>query len=245
MFKINYMKTLRYTFLCLFILIFANLAAAPRIISFSGYDWVVRSSYGQTPPGPNYFSNSDDTIWIDNSGYLNLTISNNQGRWLCSEVTCREKLGYGVYTITIQGHIDQLDPQTVFGFFTWDQQNPPYYSEMDIEFSKWGIPERDIGQFTLQPYTEERNTHIFPIELDGDLTTHRITWEPTQIKFESWHGGTPGTNLIAGWVRQGDGIPKPGKSTIHLNYWLFQGKPLQMADSQHITIREFSYEPLP
>lgn len=239
------MKTVKYFLLIIFLMTIATAAAAPRIISFSGYDWIVRSSFGQTPPGPNYFSNSEETIWIDNSGYLNLTIKNDQGRWLCCEVTSREKMGYGVYTITTQGRIDLLDPQTVFGFFTWDKQNPPLYSEIDIEFSKWGDPERDIGQFTLQPYTVESNKHIFPINLEGDLTTHIIIWEPEQITFESWHGGEPGNNLIAGWVRKGDGIPEPGKCTVHFNLWLFQGQPLQDAQNQHLVIRKFSYTPLP
>ena len=239
------MKTVKYFLLVIFIMISAAAAAAPRIIRFSGYEWIVRSSYGQTPPGPNYFSNSDDTIWVDNSGYLNLTIKNDQGHWLCCEITSREKMGYGVYTIKLQGRIDLLDPQTVFGFFTWDKQNPPLYSEIDIEFSKWGDPERDIGQFTLQPYTEESNKHIFPIELDGELTTHIIVWEPEQIVFESWHGSEPGKYLIARWVREGNGIPEPGKCTVHFNLWLFQGQPLQEAQNQHLAIREFSYDPLP
>jgi hypothetical protein len=220
-------------------------AAAPRTVDFSGYEWMVRSSSRASAPGPNFFASTADAVWVDDTGALHLSIEEKNSQWYSSEVTCRERMGYGEYMIRIRGRIDSYDPQTVFGFFTWDRQNPPHYSEMDIEFSRWGNPLRDVGQFTVQPHTEEGNAYIFPVDLTGELTTHVILWEPDRIVFRSWHGGGTDGSLIAEWTNEGSGIPVPDRCAIHFNFWLYQGKPPQSGQNQEITITEFAYTALP
>ena len=50
-----------------------------RIISFSGYEWLVKTSAnsksGTAGPGNNYFSNSKDNVWVDKKGWLHLKIT--------------------------------------------------------------------------------------------------------------------------------------------------------------------------
>src|SRR5207247_1216386 len=38
-----------------------------RRFDFSGYNWWVKSSTSQVGPGPNYFSNSTNNVWLDAS----------------------------------------------------------------------------------------------------------------------------------------------------------------------------------
>lgn len=37
----------------------------PKILLFSGYEWLVKSSVITVGPGPNYFSDSDENVWVD------------------------------------------------------------------------------------------------------------------------------------------------------------------------------------
>ena len=47
----------------------------PRVISFAGHDWTVKDAgEGKVGPGPNYFSNSAETVWFDADGRLHLRI---------------------------------------------------------------------------------------------------------------------------------------------------------------------------
>src|SRR5215471_13338528 len=39
-----------------------------RSIQFSGYEWRVRSASDLEGPGPNYFSNAEDNVWVDADG---------------------------------------------------------------------------------------------------------------------------------------------------------------------------------
>ena len=58
----------------------------PRWLSFSGYDWWVKTSAGLVGPGPNYFSDSTDNVWLDGQGQLHLRITNRSNQWQCAEI---------------------------------------------------------------------------------------------------------------------------------------------------------------
>ncbi|MHC5173180.1 MAG: hypothetical protein ACYSPJ_05395, partial [Planctomycetota bacterium] len=56
-----------------------------RTVTFAGHEWGVK--YGdQLGPGPNYFSDSQDSLWVDEKGYLHMTIIKRGGKWFCTEV---------------------------------------------------------------------------------------------------------------------------------------------------------------
>src|SRR5699024_439597 len=69
----------------------------PRIISFSGFDWKVRSTKNQVGPGPNYFSDSNENVFVDNDGQLHLKITEKDNKWYCGSVEAVKSLGYGTY----------------------------------------------------------------------------------------------------------------------------------------------------
>src|ERR1051325_4138450 len=72
-------------------------AQYPRSISFSGYNWSVKTSNGKVGPGPNYFSDSTSNVWVDAQGRLHMKIQKVRNRWNCSEVILQASLAYGTY----------------------------------------------------------------------------------------------------------------------------------------------------
>ena len=95
-----------------------------RIINFSGYEWIVRTSDdAKQGPGPNLFSDSEDNVWVDNEGRLHLKIVQKGGHWYCAGVTLRLSQGYKKYVFYVASRVDQLDENVVGGLFTYKNDN--------------------------------------------------------------------------------------------------------------------------
>ena len=129
----------------------------PRWLSFSGYDWWVKTSAGQVGPGPNYFSDSTNNVWLDGQGQLHLRITNRSNQWQCAELVSARTFGYGSYRFQLASPADNLNPNAVLGLFTWSD-DPAYADrEIDIECSRWGnAADPNNAQFVVQPYDLER-----------------------------------------------------------------------------------------
>lgn len=115
----------------------------PGQILFSGYIWDVRNS-DLSGPGPNYWSNNTENVWLDENGYLHLKITYTDGKWVCPEVRT-QTLGYGTYTFYTASNIDALDKNVVLGLFAYKDDS----HEVDIEFSRWGIENYTNAGFTF------------------------------------------------------------------------------------------------
>ena len=61
-----------------------------RQIQFSGLTWNVKASESKAGPGPNYFSDQEDDVWVDNLGRLHLRIVKKNSRWYCTEVRSQD-----------------------------------------------------------------------------------------------------------------------------------------------------------
>jgi len=87
-----------------------------RVISFSGYEWVVTTTGEQKAgPGPNYFSDSEENVWVDERGRLHLKITYRDGRWNCARVELARHTGYGKYVFYVSSRPDSLDRQVGMG----------------------------------------------------------------------------------------------------------------------------------
>ena len=86
-----------------------------RWISFSGYDWWVKTSPGLVGPGPNYFSDSTNNVWLDAQGRLHLRITNRSNLWECAEVVTRRTFGYGSYRFELNSVVNNINPSVVLG----------------------------------------------------------------------------------------------------------------------------------
>lgn len=107
---------------------------------FSGHEWNIKSSTSAVGPGPNFFSNAAEDIYLDENGYLHMFISERDGQWYSTEIISADTMGYGTYKFTIERDYVNIPENIVVGLFTWD--NNTFYeeanSEIDMELSKWG-----------------------------------------------------------------------------------------------------------
>lgn len=217
-------------------------AMAQRSITFSGYQWLVKAGSGG--PGPNHWSDSDSSVWLDNSGYLHLKIRKSDNIWYCPEVYLNSSLGYGTYKFVVESDLAQFDKNIVVGLFLYEDDT----KEIDIEFARWGNALTVPGWYTIQPppYTAA-NQHNFDIDSGFLLSSHSFDWLPDKTYFRSIKGVEevvpPNNNLFAEWTYTGTPQPTAGNERLHINFWLFQGlQPSNKKDAE-LVIRKVEFKP--
>jgi hypothetical protein len=213
-----------------------------RHITFSGYDWIVKSSIIPVGPGLNYFSDSMSSVWVDELGQLHLKVINSGGVWYSAEVISVKSFGYGKYSFQTANRVDQLDKNVVAGFFTYDVAGPQYYREIDIEFSRWGDDLDLNSQYVIQPFDILGNMYRFDIALKGNESTHSFDWENNGITFQS----VEGSNIIGSWKYTGSYIPSPGTENVRINLWLYDpsnilGIPPSDGKEAELIIKKFEF----
>ena len=208
-----------------------------RVINFSGYEWVVTSSGDRKAgPGPNYFSDAEENAWVDENGRLHLKITFREDRWNCARVELAKHTGYGRYIFYVSSRPDSLDPQVVWGLYTYmnDQE------EIDIEFSRWGIVNNHEAQYAVQPSYITGNRARFRMNQEGDCSTHLFHWTKKRIDFASYHGHVTQpvneTQIIARWRYYGNNIPPDSDERLKINLWLFRGKPPLNGEETEVVI---------
>ena len=194
-----------------------------RIIDFSGYEWVVRTSdETKQGPGPNLFSDSEENVWVDDQGRLHLKVVQDGGNWYCSGVTLRKTFGYKKYVVYVASDVEALDENVVAGIFTYKNDE----EEIDIEFSKWSKSNNENSQFAVQPSHLAGNKTRFDLNLNTDLSTHFFDWKADKIEFGSYQGHTltpESKDVINTWTYTGSNIPPENEERFKINLWLFRG----------------------
>lgn len=201
-----------------------NFDAGIRTIQFAGVRWIVKSGFGG--PGPNNWSDSPQSVWVDSLGRLHLKIRKINGAWHCAEVYTEHVTDYGEHRFLTEGFIDRMDKSAVLGMFVYaDDRN-----EIDIEYTKWGqAGNRNTGHYTVQPYTTSTNVWDFPARLDSVRSTHFFNWQPDSIRFGSIQGhylAEPDSakRYLQRWTYKGRDIPNPlRRLKTRINLWLFRG----------------------
>lgn len=212
----------------------------PRRISFSGYEWEVKSGKGMKP-GPNDWSDSADSVWTDEQKELHLRLVQLENKWYATEVTMIQPLGYGTYVFYIDSRIDVLDRNLVLGLFAYENDA----NEIDIEFAHWGNPLSPNSQYVVQPGKLPGHAHWFSTELDSNRSTHGFIWAKDFISFRSVLGHDSilrDSNAFAEWEYLGP-IPKPGAAKIHINMWLFKGMAPSDRSGAEIIVKGFEFVP--
>jgi len=219
-----------------------------RWVSFSGYDWWVKSSAGLVGPGPNYFSNSTNNVWVDNVGQLHLRITNRSNQWQCAELVTARTFGYGSYRFELNSPVDNLDPNVVLGLFTWSDDPAFNYREIDIECGRWSNPsDVNNSQFVVQPFAAVG--HLVRSAVPTGLTnsTHLFTWETNRITFQSQRGSfSPNpdpTNVLRNWTYSLV-TPRTGDENIRINLWLNRGAAPTDKNEVEVIIKSFQFVPL-
>jgi hypothetical protein len=241
-------------------------------LTFSGMTWEIKHANIPLGPGPNFFSDHPNDVWIDEQDYLHLSVHSRGDIWFSTEVISVDTFGYGTYVFTIQGDMKNIDKNIVLGLFTWDNNTfqEQANSEVDIEFAKWGV---DTVENTLQygvqpinfgPYYPERDDKP---DVDSEnwigVSTHAFTWTDTLITWGSWVGPEYGNGPpLASWsfnldnparIKNENGnssdpiiIPAPGNTTnARMNMWLVNGSAGPFDKFNHeVIIQNFQFIPL-
>ncbi len=209
-----------------------------RELKFSGFDWIVRNDVSKKGPGPNFFSNSEENVWIDKDGKLHLKITQKDGNWYCAGMYCKQPLGYGKYTFYVHSDITLLDQNVVSGLFTYLND----VEEIDIEFSKWSIPDNQNAQFAIQPADKTGNKHRFQIPSNAGPTKHSFDWKKDKINFISQVNSDAAIAPFAVWKYTGPHIPKATTERMRINLWLFKGQMPSDLKEQEIIIDSVSFQ---
>jgi len=228
----------------------AKIAPPVKVLSFAGYEWEVKNRADLAGPGPNRWD--ERNVWLDETGALHLKIAQRDGQWTCAELTSKQRFGFGHYTFKIEGAVDRLDPQVVFGLFLYPTRDvgPDGTHEIDIEFARWGKLENPIGNYSVWPVVlpAKHNSHRFPITLDGTFTTQRWTWLPDSVSFQSQHGHRDDNQQPFGQWKYAPETPATTVSRkpmpLHFNLWLFRGGLPTDGKEAELVVRAFKFEPL-
>lgn len=213
-----------------------------RTIQFAGRTWTVKYSPILVGPGPNYFSDEESDVWVDEQGFLHMRIVKRNSQWYSTEVICQDIAQHGTYTLSLGSRVDLLDKNVVLGFFTWDTGSPQYhYREVDIEFSRWGEDTSLNAQFVIQPWDVSGNRYRFALVLPGPESTHAFTWQPDQVQFESRDENGA---LLQSWIyTETTNIPPAGAGNARINLWLLNGWAPSDGQEVEVVIRSFDFSP--
>ena len=236
--------------LLLALIIIALPVHAEKSITFSGYEWTVKNA-PLMGPGPNAWD--ENNVWVDAAGRLHLKISQRDGKWQCAELYSKERFGFGRYQWQLVARPDLFDPQMVLGLFPYTRPDvgPDGTNEIDIEFARWGKAETPVGNFSVWPAVEAAKnkiqTHPFDFKLDGDYTTNRFDWSAKSVEFWMLGGHRDDNeNIIATWKYAPEEPQKfvpQNPLPLHINFWLFRGKPPQNDQGAEVIISKFSFVP--
>jgi len=211
----------------------------PGPISWSGYDWDVKSHSRKIGPGPNFFSSANVEVVGD---ALHLSITKSGNKWYAAEVINTQSLGYGTYSWTV-GPMGPLDPQVVLGLFTWNDDPAYNHREIDFEYAKWGnASDPNNAQYVVQPWDNEGNEHRWEQAVFDVSITHSFTWSPTEVVFRST---TASGALLHEWTYSGPDVPQAGGENARMNLWLFRGAAPQNGLPVTVVLESFTHTPRP
>ncbi|HSC79992.1 MAG TPA: carbohydrate-binding protein [Chitinolyticbacter sp.] len=237
-----------------------------KTLRWAGYDWNVRAGGGG--PGPNNWD--ENNAWVDASGYLHLKIANRNGSWSSAEVQLLNpaRVGFGTYQFQMLGRPDQLDRNTVFGFFTYPSSDvgPNATHEIDIEFARWGNDSYPWLNYTVYPNEVgiEASWAGSNDALSTDRTTHRFTWLSSGITYQALNGHVgvsdnggeflrwqfPKAEDPNNWLRRykcpnndASRCVSQKQQQFLINFWQFEGKAPANGQEAEVVLTGFSYQP--
>jgi hypothetical protein len=219
-----------------------------RQFNFAGYGWWVKTASGLAGPGPNYFTDSTNNVWVDAQGQLHLKITQTNGQWQCVEIISDRSFGYGQYRYTVLTPVSTLGTNAVLGMFTWSYDAAYNYREIDIEQSRWeyGYGTNNVEDYALAPYGPGQTLNFtLPVTLAN--TTHCLIWRAGNVAFQSLNGGfalpPAATNVLEMW-NNSLGVPPAGGEQVHINLWLDNGNPPGNGQPIEAVVSGFEFVPI-
>jgi hypothetical protein len=215
--------------------------APTKLLSFSGYDWNVRTIAGDRGGLNNLYD--ADNAWTDASGALHLRIKKRAGRWSCAELEISRSLGYGTYIVTVRD-TSGLEPAAVLSMNTFDDfGGEQHYREWDIEMGRWGdAANKNNAQFGIQPFYIPGN--LTPFAAPAGTLTHSAVWQSGRAAFKtvrgsSIHGGAP----VVFEHEFTSGVPTPGTERFLLMFYVVGSEKSPLQHENEVVIEKFQYLP--
>jgi len=220
-----------------------------KTLNFSGLVWKVKSSEKRVGPGPNYFSDNEDTVWVDSAGRLHLKLTQRDGKWHCAEVVSEKCFGFGTYCFSVSTRLSKLDPNLTLGLFTWSDEPAYAHREIDIECGKWGNAEdTNNAQFVVQPYQPRGRLLRYHVPENLEAANYSFLWRSNSVSFRCVKGDTvnpASTNaVIQEWTFNRSSIPLPGDENARMNLWLCAGRAPSNTNYTEVLISRFQFFPL-
>jgi len=218
----------------------ADPSSPPKMLHFSGYDWSVRDLLSFRGGSMNSFDPAN--AWTDEHGALHLRVTKNQDGWSCAEVQLTRSLGYGTYLFVVRD-ISHLEPSAVLSLFTWDGMGTDENrQELDIEMSRWGVPNNENSQYVVQPYYIP--TNVVRFNVPAGMHTHAFRWEPGQVTFTTYAGAqlTGRAHPLHQHVFAAH-VPVPGGEVARINLYVFGWGKVPLQRENEIVVEKFKYYP--
>jgi hypothetical protein len=220
-------------------------------IAWSGLLWVPRTSVQPEQAGHNYWSPSPSNQFIDPQGRLHLKIVNTLGTWRASQLTSVENdFGYGTYRWVVDTPLQNFDPVTVLGLFTFNrtavdpnapQQGQAGHNESDFELTKFGRGRNTFNaQATVQPYWVAGHYRRMTLPKSAPTLGYEMTWAPSGTTFVVRLGGDAAGRILYKWKTSLTSGPPRSGTTVNMNLWPWY-RPPDSGMTQEAIIRSFSY----
>jgi hypothetical protein len=216
-------------------------SSPPKMIHFSGYDWLVRNLLSYRGGSMNSFDPAN--AWTDENGALHLSVTKNQDGWSCAEVQLTRSLGYGTYFFVVRD-TSHLEPSAVLSLFSWDGMvgTDENRQELDIEMSRWGVSNNENAQYVVQPYYIP--TNIVRFNVPAGTLTHSFRWEPGLVTFTTYAGAQ-----VSGQAHPLNQhvftahVPSAGGEVVRINLYIFGWGKAPLQHENEIVIEKFKYYP--
>jgi hypothetical protein len=214
-------------------------APAPKTITFSGYEWLVRQTQNDRH-GMNDYDGRN--VWVDSDGHLHLLLMERDGRWTSADVRLTRSLGYGTYSFDVRD-TSQVDPSAAFSMYTFDplgsDQN---FRELTVDVSQWGEPGTMNGQFVVQPETVPAN--VFRFAIPTGLVTFSFRWEPGRVSFKTVRQqGTQGNGSVIAERLFTARVPTAGAERPELTLLYDRSAARPPSKSVEVVVEKFTFLP--
>ncbi len=174
---------------------------------------------------------------------ITLIIDKRDEKWYCGEIYLQKPLGYGEYKFSVASPLNNLDKQMVLGFFLYHYDTTTnVLEEIDVELLRHleGHDDKE-GAFTVHQKDQNPVPHFqkaFHVNTDEPID-FTIDWRESKVGFTAVANDN---TMIADTTYTNDtNIPGPKNMILHINFYLFQGKPPVSGNSRSITIKEVSF----
>ncbi len=204
---------------------------------------------GLTGPGPNYFSDSTNNVWVDAQGLLHLKITHLNNAWQWRGNHHRPQLR--LWAVSFHG--GRPGQRSWTQALSWDSSRgattpPTTTGKLTLNCRAGATPSAPTTweNYAIAPYGGGQVLR-FPLPADVTNSTHSFIWQSNRIAFQSLNGDfnspPPATNILKSWNYQ-LATPPAGGEQVRINLWLDDGNAPTNGQTAEVIISKFEFVPL-